>query len=83
MDLKFSLRVHTASVTCLDLVQSLGDNKLNGNNALVSGDQSGRLVFWDLLLRRPIHQWIGHDGAIIQVGTYTLENQLFIVRFVF
>ena len=36
-------------------------------NELITGDQEGRIIIWNLKTGKPIYTWEAHDGAITQI----------------
>jgi WD40 repeat protein len=57
MKLHLHLRFHTAPVTALTTI----------NDDLVSGDEKGSIVQWNMKLRRPLRTWTAHDASILQL----------------
>ncbi|ODV92598.1 hypothetical protein CANCADRAFT_89288 [Tortispora caseinolytica NRRL Y-17796] len=53
------LRDHSSSVTSIDFHSS--------NLYICSGDESGRIVVWSLITRRPLLHWQAHQDAILTV----------------
>ncbi|GMM38073.1 hypothetical protein DASC09_053980 [Saccharomycopsis crataegensis] len=75
-NLKFTLRSHDCPVTVLEYFYS--PNHYSQTNqllstTLISGDETGTLVWWNLNTRRPILKWKAHDNNILSVKQLGLQ----------
>jgi hypothetical protein len=73
-----TLRFHSAPITCIEpfyLPSPLTYN-LKGNNnetipifnpSLITADESGLIIWWNLSSRRPLGIWKGHDDSILTI----------------
>ncbi|KAJ5165839.1 hypothetical protein N7492_006135 [Penicillium capsulatum] len=59
----YILRGHVAPIHALHLFAQ--------NLRLVSGDAEGWIVIWDLVTKRPMTVWKGHQGAVLEVKGFT------------
>jgi WD40 repeat protein len=60
MKLHLHLRFHTAPVTALTMME----------DGLVSGDEKGTIVQWNMRLRRPLCTWQAHDASILELKAF-------------
>lgn len=44
------------------------------NLRLVSGDADGWVVIWDLVTKRPVTVWKAHEGAVLEVKAFSLND---------
>jgi hypothetical protein len=71
MLLVYNLRCHATPVTSLCLINS---------KELVSGDDGGNIVHWDLGQRRPRHMWKAHESAVVELNSL-IELKNIILRY--
>lgn len=62
-----SLRGHPYPVTCIDVSED--------NLSVISGDEGGWVVLWDLTSKRPIGVFRAHEKALIKVQLISSENE--------
>ena len=71
---KYILRGHASAIHSLHIFQH--------NLRLISADADGWIVVWDLVSKRPVAAWKGHEGAILQVRAFSLAEGFQVYRFV-
>jgi WD40 repeat protein len=82
----FTLRRHTHGVTslCLIRVPLTVQKKLITSSSstpmilkpyLLSGDQEGLLILWDMSTRRSIYSWQGHQGHILVIKQMGIDQK--------
>lgn len=78
-ELKSTLRGHQTSVTALEFFHVpntyTAENQLL-TTTILSGDESGTIVWWDLITRRPIVKWKAHDNNILSIKQLGLRWEL-------
>ncbi|KAA8652449.1 hypothetical protein EYZ11_005078 [Aspergillus tanneri] len=62
----YILRGHTAPIHGLHV--------FHHNLRLISGDANGWIVIWDLVSKRPVAVWKAHEGALLEVKGFTLDD---------
>lgn len=81
----FTLRKHTDGVTALCIVRVplatttalITDNQespMLHKPYLISGDDKGLLILWDLTTRRPVTLWQGHQSSVITIQQMGLDK---------
>ncbi|KAH8425473.1 WD40 repeat domain-containing protein [Aspergillus melleus] len=63
----YILRGHASAIHSLHIFQS--------NLRLISADADGWIVVWDLVSKRPVAVWKGHEGAILQVRAFWVDGE--------
>lgn len=56
-----------------DWVQAMGLSR--DGKRLITGDDAGRVVVWDVATRKPVTQWDGHPGGWIVSGALTGKGE--------
>ncbi|KAE8391981.1 Guanine nucleotide binding protein (G protein), beta polypeptide 1-like [Aspergillus alliaceus] len=44
------------------------------NLRIISGDADGWIIVWDLVFKRPVAVWKAHEGAILEVKAFSLND---------
>ncbi|KAK1145982.1 Astra associated protein 1 Asa1 [Aspergillus melleus] len=63
----YILRGHASAIHSLHIFQS--------NLRLISADADGWIIVWDLVSKRPVAVWKGHEGAILQVRAFCVDGE--------
>lgn len=80
-ELLTTLRLHKSPITCIEpfylpsdtFVEICGKNHRFLTTTLLTTDESGIIIWWNLITKRPLGIWKGHDESILTVKQLGIE----------